>query len=148
MIRDHTTQAELGLRYFKELFQKLIKLKLYVLFYVLNWKGINNHQVLIKMHLFFFFTIIQRQNEKWNNIHNHQQNCPYLLKVWLAFQKDFSFFLWWYLSLYSMNGVSNILLWYQVHIILQKMNVAWINSCRQNSGFRLFLVASCSFDKK
>lgn len=47
-----------------------------------------------------------------------------------------------------MNGVSNFLLWYQVHIILQKMNVAWINSCRQNSSFRLFLVASCSFDKK
>lgn len=148
MIWDHTTQAELGLRYFKKLFQKLIKLKLYVLFYVLNWKGKNNHQVLIKMHLFFFLQLFKdrMKNEIIYTIIN--KIALIFTKSLVGISKRFFFFLWWYLSLYSMNGVSNILLWYQVHIILQKMNVAWINSCRQNSGFRLFLVASCSFDKK
>lgn len=37
-------------------------------------------------------------------IHHHQQNWPYLLKVWLAFQKDFSFFMMIFKSLFNEWG--------------------------------------------
>lgn len=41
---------------------------------------------------------------KMKYLHHHQQNCPYLLKVRLAFQKDFSFFMMIFKSLFNEWG--------------------------------------------